>query len=621
MSTALASASSFVPDVVTSWRIEFSPESQTPIQVHQGQVSGELAHAPDRSCTVFFDGVIFNRSALGSDLRVEPGALGDAELLLRLYLHRGEDFVRSLNGTYALVVWDGQTDTLMCVRDRMGLHPLFYADTTGGLLLSDSIETLLRDPRVSGELNRRLLALHVWPAWWIEEKDETYFRAVRRVVAGTVLRVRHQRRESYRYWSPAPPGGEVDWVEDGAMEQFEATLAEAVARPLRRGPAAICLSGGLDSISIASFAAELTAQDGMPTPMALSVEFPDPDNLGEASVQKRVASRLGMPQIMMTLDEALGHGGLLPAALELSRSWPVPLLGIFSPAYFTLIEQAKQEGCEVVMTGSGGDNWLSVALEYSADLIARGDFVGLMRLWYTYQRSYRTPRSLLLRRILWKYGLRNVLISTEQRLLRRLAPPALYAQTRLQVEKSLPAWLAPDKELRDEIVELTTARKAELKPRPGDFYVNEIRRGLDHPILAVELEEAFEKGRRLGVEILMPYYDADIVDLLCRVPPRVLTMGDRSKSLVRQSMARRLSDLGIERQKKVTTGNFWPQKLEEATGSWDSYGGPRTLGELGVVDAKVLDEEVTGMLAANKQSYVPYVWEILDHEAWVRARL
>jgi len=324
---------------------------------------------------------------------------------------------------------------------------------------------------------------------------------------------------------------------------------------------------------------------------------------------------------MTPLEEALGGDGLLPPALELSRNWPVPLLGIFSPAYFTLIEQAKARGSQVVMTGAGGDNWLAVTLDYAADRIARLDFVSLGRLWFMMQRSYRAPKYLLLRSIVWKYGLRNVLISLEQRALSRTSPGLLRRQIERHAVNSIPPWLTPDKSLREELLELSIAKRMELKPRPGDFYANEIRRGLDHPIQAVDLEEAYEKGRRLGVEVLMPYFDADLVDLLLRTHPRVLTKGNRSKSLVRESMASRVAGFGLERQKKITTGNFWPKKLEEAAACWRELGGVRALGELGIVDADLLDAEVQQKLENRQSAAVPFIWEILDHEAWVRARL
>jgi asparagine synthase (glutamine-hydrolysing) len=607
---------------VASWIVAVRPGDRSAVARVDRDGDGAPEVASRDSCTVALDGVLYNATQLRSEFPGPDADESDADLVLRLYFALGDQLAERLNGRFALVIWDGRDGTAYAVRDRMGNHSLFYAQAGDDVLFSDSIDTLVAHPDVPGSVNRRLLALHVWPAWWIEEKDETYLSAIKRVIAGNVLRLDASGRRSRRYWNPAPLGGEVDWVDDRqAIELFEATLEEAVARCLRRGPATICLSGGLDSISIASFAVDVAKREGLDVPQALSVEFPDPDNLGEADIQRVVAKRLGMPQLMTPLEDALGGTGLLPPALELSRNWPVPLLGIFSPAYFTLIEQAKARGSEVVMTGAGGDNWLAVTLDYAADRIIKLDFVSLARLWFMMQRSYRAPRYLLAKSIVWKYGLRNVLISLEQHSLKHAAPRALRRQIARHAEKSLPPWLVPDGDLRDELLEMSIAKRLELKPKPGDFYANEIRRGLDHPIQAVDLEEAYEKGRRLGVEVLMPYFDADLVDLLMRTHPRVLTKGNRSKSLVRESMARRVSGVGLERQKKITTGNFWPKKLEEAARCWTELGGTRALGELGIVDADKLDAEVRQKLENRQSAAVPFIWEILDHEAWVRARL
>jgi asparagine synthetase B (glutamine-hydrolysing) len=583
-------------------------------------LDGSPEIAAGESCTIIFDGSLYNTDELIHAFPSANDQDSSAELLLRAYLAEGDEFLARLKGVFSLVVWDGRTGTALAVRDRMGNHPLFYARAGRDIFLSNSIDTLLGEGRVSRALNIPLLALHVVPRW-LDEKDETFYEAIQRVPAGHYLRLNGDGRLLRRYWSPVPEGSEVDWVaDDEAEDLFESTLAEAVRRCLDQGPAALCLSGGLDSISIAASAAELVDAEGYTTPWALSVAFPDPDNTDEARVQTTVAERLGMPQTMITLDEALEGRSLLDSALELSAAWPAPLLGIFSPAYFTLIDRAKENGREVIMTGSGGDNFLAVCLEYAADLMARFDAVGLYRLWETFSRSYRVPRPLLARRILWKYGLRNVLVSLEHQALARFAPDLLRSQARLRAERSTPDWIAPDTKLRREITERTVDVRSHPKPKPGQFYIHELRR-LDHPLQEIELEEAFEKGRRLGVKVLMPYYDADVVDLLCRTHPRVLNRGAQSKSLVRGQVSRKLPGLGLENQRKITTGNFWPQKVPEAVVAWRTFGGARALGELGIVDARRLDGHVKRMLAEKREVFVPYVWEILDHEAWVRARL
>ena len=60
---------------------------------------------------------------------------------------------------------------------------------------------------------------------------------------------------------------------------------------------------------------------------------------------------------------------------------------------------------------------------------------------------------------------------------------------------------------------------------------------LEHPLGAMEREEAFERGRRLGMETFMPFWDADLDGFLARVPPHLMNQAYWSKGLVRVQLA------------------------------------------------------------------------------------
>src|SRR4051794_17644429 len=75
------------------------------------------------------------------DLRAELAAKGhafrtasDTEVVLRAYEEWGVDMVHRLNGMYAFAVWDGRTEELLLVRDRLGIKPLFWYPLPNGVL-------------------------------------------------------------------------------------------------------------------------------------------------------------------------------------------------------------------------------------------------------------------------------------------------------------------------------------------------------------------------------------------------------------------------------------------------------------------------------------------------------
>ena len=132
--------------------------------------------------------------------------------------------------------------------------------------------------------------------------------------------------------------------------------------------------------------AQNSHRKGLPPPWALSLGFPGEGN--EEEIQRRVAADLGLPQVFMKLGDAVGDDGLLLAALKMNSQWPTPMLNAWNPGYRRLGLEAKRQGCKVILTGGGGDEWLGVTPLLAADLIRTLNVVGLYQLWSMMQSSY-----------------------------------------------------------------------------------------------------------------------------------------------------------------------------------------------------------------------------------------
>ena len=66
----------------------------------------------------------------------------DSEIALHLYEDLGTQFVHRLRGEYAFVIWDERARTLLAVRDRFGVKPLFYAIHDGILFVASEMKAL-----------------------------------------------------------------------------------------------------------------------------------------------------------------------------------------------------------------------------------------------------------------------------------------------------------------------------------------------------------------------------------------------------------------------------------------------------------------------------------------------
>src|SRR5262249_24108620 len=361
-------------------------------------------------------------------------------------------------------------DLAIVARDPLGLHPLFYTETGSSVAFAATPKVLLELPGVSRSLNCAALADHLCHRW--PDPQETFFSAVRRVLPGCKVIITNGRIRLERYWQPAPPDRPIDWLNENEAGQFGTLFARSVDRCVGTQNAGIFLSGGLDSISVAAFAADRARRNGGDLPKALSLRFPDPE-CDERDRQVAIAQSLGLPQHLIGFDEALGPRPLLEQCLELNRHLNAPLLNTWAPAYLTLAKLGKLDGVQVILTGQGGDEWLSVTPYLSADLIAQGAFIELANFFQILRRSHKLAPFELARNSLWKFGLRPL----GGRLLHQIAPRSRKISRIKRLLAGDPGWIAPDDRLRLE--QRRRAENALSDPDPPlGFYAREIQLGL-----------------------------------------------------------------------------------------------------------------------------------------------
>ena len=571
--------------------------------------------------TVFFDGVLHDQESLVADATAAEAALTAAARVACAYRRWGEGVLDRLSGRFAVIIWDAARDLLLAARDPVGLFPLYWMTSGRELLVSPSPEALRRAPGVSATVHRAVLADYLCRRW--PEVHETFWQGMHRVPPGHVLRVHRGQPEVSRYWHLAPRGRPVEPVREDELGRFEGLLTRAVERCLGDGPAGVYLSGGLDSVSVAATAVDLGLGNGAASPWALSLLFAGTE-IDETHLQREVAAALGLPQVGVPFEEAAGPDGVLVAALRMSRERPWPLLNPWTPAYQHLGAQGVERGCQVILTGHGGDEWLTVSPAYTADLVRAFDLRGLARQFAITARSYSVPWPKMLRFLLWHYGARQVLAEMAATVLGRVTPGFMHAHRRRALDELTPAWMAPDPELQRELrwrverhVETSLRQRREER-----WHLAEVRSVFDSFLQPLEFEEWFENGRRLGVPVLAPFWDADLVRFLYRVPPRLLTRNGWSKGLLRRPLVRRFPGLGFDRQAKVTVRTYHRDRmLRDSPSAWRALGGASAMAKLGLVDPTVLDSWIGEVFAGARSGEWSRIWQVLSVEAWLQGRL
>ena len=108
---------------------------------------------------ITFNGEIYNYPELRKKCQDSGHTFGthsDTETIVHLYEDKAQDCVAPLNGMFAFAVFDSRSRKVTLARDRLGIKPLYYADTGKSLVFGSEIKSILVNPEVS-----RLSLIHI----------------------------------------------------------------------------------------------------------------------------------------------------------------------------------------------------------------------------------------------------------------------------------------------------------------------------------------------------------------------------------------------------------------------------------------------------------------------------
>jgi asparagine synthase (glutamine-hydrolysing) len=297
-----------------------------------------------RSLAIVFNGEIYNYRELRARLQAKGhrfATASDTEVIVHLYEELGAAAITELNGMFALAIHERDSGRVFLARDRLGIKPLYYAETADGLYAASEIKSLLAVPAIGRTLDE--VALDQYFSLLYIPAPRTIFREIRKLAPGHVL-IKDPGRPAVveRYWRIRSRNGAAR-PEPELIEEFRARFDAAVASHLVADvPLGVFLSGGIDSGALVAS----IAKSGAPV-RTLSLGFPpEYGEFDERRNARRVAERYHTmheelvvePQIHDTVqalarafDEPVGDSGAVPNYLvcrAARRSVTVALSGL-----------------------------------------------------------------------------------------------------------------------------------------------------------------------------------------------------------------------------------------------------------------------------------------------------
>jgi asparagine synthase (glutamine-hydrolysing) len=179
----------------------------------------------------------------------------DTEVLPHLYEHAGSGFPGHLRGKFGLAVWDARERRAVLARDRLGVKPLYYAQSGDLLIFGSELKSVLASGLVDTTLDYE--ALDAYLTFGFVPAPRTPLAAVSKLLPGHLLVVDSDGVRVERYWAYPPPAPDVPPLSeqeyaDGLLERLEESVR---LRLMSDVPLGAMLSGGLDSSLIVALMA------------------------------------------------------------------------------------------------------------------------------------------------------------------------------------------------------------------------------------------------------------------------------------------------------------------------------------------------------------------------------
>lgn len=504
------------------------------------------------------DVILDNRDELFHRLQVEPArrsSITDSELLVLAYRKWGQYSPDYLIGDYAYIIWDEERKQLFGARDLFGNRTLYYHQNWNRLAFCTTMMPLLSLPGVKKELNELWLASFMAIPVMLESADieTTVYNGIFQIPPAHSFTVTEGKITLSKYGSVVPDQPLHLKSNEEYEEAFRAVFQQAVQSGLRTDrKVGVFLSGGLDSGSVASFAARTLDLQGK---KLNSYSYVPVNQFVDWTHRNVVADET--PYIRATAQYA---GNINDQYMDCPDKSPLSVVDdwldvlempykFFENSFWIkgIYEQAERDGVGMLLTGARGNQTISwgSAVQYYAVLLKKLRWIQFYREVQSFSKGMGIGRSRLLS------------------LICRQAMPFASQASLLRGEPDVPRMIHPEFARRTNVMERLQEQDAELsgflRSDPVEARVSQI-----HSLVIANLRGT--KGTKLSLQHRMWERDVTcdprVVRFCLSVPLGQYVQQGVDRSLIRRSTKGYLPDeVRLNQRIRGIQGADWVHRI------------------------------------------------------------
>lgn len=315
----------------------------------------EAGHQPMCDTTgdywITFNGEVFNYIELKEELKSKGHVFvthTDTEVVLASYKEWGFECLQKFNGMFAFALYDKKNNQLFCARDRVGVKPFYYSNTSDSFSFASEYKAFVKSGLIKFQINETQQFDFIVNAN-LENSEQSLFKGISELKPSHYL-VYNLSSNTFalaNYYS-LPTQIVTSKSDSEIIQSIEEKIVKAIQLRLRSDvEIGSCLSGGLDSSIIAGISKYLQPNKQM---KFFTAVFPN-ESFDETNYAKLVANHVNgnWQTVSPTADDFFRD------IEALNYSQDLPIWSTSTYAQHRVMKLAFENNIKVVLDGQGAD--------------------------------------------------------------------------------------------------------------------------------------------------------------------------------------------------------------------------------------------------------------------------
>ena len=300
---------------------------------------------------ITYNGEIYNFIEIREEL-IQKGYIfdsnSDTEVILKAYHCWGKTCVNYFNGMWSFSILDIKQKIVFCSRDRFGVKPFYYIENNDLFSFGSEISQLL--PFIPNRILNKKIALDYLISGIEECSNETFFKDIYLLKGGhnLVYDLQTNSYEIERYYNLKLSDQKNTSVDD-YIQELKRSITLRLRSDVKVGT---CLSGGIDSSTISSFASKLYQNSNE---KFMAIHAKSSEYKTDESEFAKIVSKIS--NINLNFVEP-SYSDFKSNILSIIKIQQEPFGSLSIIMQYFVFKKAKELGCIVMLDGQGGDETL-----------------------------------------------------------------------------------------------------------------------------------------------------------------------------------------------------------------------------------------------------------------------